>query len=132
MVTLAAAQADAIRDAVRVRRSRSRPEYAHLFAGDRTTGFFVKSVEAVQGDERDVIILSVGYGYDEHDKISTNLGALTRPEGLAAAERGDHPRPPAVEVVSSLRAEDVPDLGNETVRHLKAYLDYAERGHRRR
>jgi hypothetical protein len=127
VLTLATAQAEAIRDALEWAIER-RPEYAGLFHGDRTTGFFVKSVEAAQGDERDVIILSIGYGYDEHDKISTSLGALTRPKGWRRLNVAITRARRLIEVVSSLRAEDVPDLGNETVRHLKAYLDYAEHG----
>ena len=127
VITLATAQAEAIRDALEWA-IEERPQYAGLFHGDRTNGFFVKSVEAAQGDERDVIILSVGYGYDEHDKISTNLGALTRPKGWRRLNVAITRARRLVEVVSSLRAEDVPDLGNETVRHLKAYLDYAEHG----
>jgi very-short-patch-repair endonuclease len=127
VVTLSTAQAEAIRDALEWVIEKQ-PQYAGLFEGDRTTGFFVKSVEAAQGDERDVIILSVGYGYDEHDKISTNLGALTRPKGWRRLNVAISRARRLVEVVSSLRADDVPDLGNETVRHLKAYLDYAEHG----
>jgi REase_MTES_1575/AAA domain len=127
VVTLATAQAEAIRDALEWA-IEERPECAELFHGDRTTGFFIKSVEAVQGDERDVIILSVGYGYDENDKISTNLGALTRPKGWRRLNVAITRARRLVEVVSSLRTDDVPDLGNETVRHLKAYLDYAENG----
>ena len=127
VVTLAAPQAEAIRDAVE-RVLGDRPEHRGLFDGDRTTGFFVKSVEAAQGDERDVIILSVGYGYDEHDKISTNLGALTRPKGWRRLNVAITRARRRIEVVSSLRTGDVPDLGNETVRHLKAYLDFAEHG----
>ena len=127
VVTLAAAQADAIRDAVE-RAVGDRPEHRGLLDGDRTAGFFVKSVEAAQGDERDVIILSVGYGFDEHDKISTNLGALTRPKGWRRLNVAITRARRRIEVVSSLRSGDVPDLGNEAVRHLKAYLDFAEHG----
>jgi very-short-patch-repair endonuclease len=127
VVTLATAQAEAIREALEWAIEKH-PQHAGLFRGDRVDGFFVKSVEAAQGDERDVIILSIGYGYDEHDKISTNLGALTRPKGWRRLNVAISRARRLVEVVSSLRAEDVPDLGNETVRHLKAYLDYAEHG----
>ncbi len=40
-----------------------------MFSSDRLDGFFVKNLETVQGDERDVIILSVGYGRDENGKL---------------------------------------------------------------
>ena len=38
---------------------------------------FVKNLENVQGDERDVIFFSVCYGMDEAGKISMNFGPLT-------------------------------------------------------
>ncbi|GIE94471.1 DUF4011 domain-containing protein [Paractinoplanes rishiriensis] len=127
VVTLSVAQADAIDEAVQ-RMIAERPHLEHLLDdSDRLTGFFVKSLEAVQGDERDVIILSVGYGYDENDKISTNFGVLNRPRGWRRLNVAITRATQLVEVVSSIHAADVPDMGNESVRHLKAFLEYAER-----
>ena len=94
--------------------------------GDRLDGFFIKTVEAVQGDERDVIILSIGFGFDENHKMGTNFGALSRPKGWRRLNVATTRARRRIEVVSSVRAADVPDVGN--VRHLKAYLDFAERG----
>nr|WP_296068655.1 DUF4011 domain-containing protein [uncultured Actinoplanes sp.] len=126
VVTLSVAQADAIDDAVR-RAVAERPDVADMLAaGDRLSGFFVKSLEAVQGDVRDVIIVSVGYGYDENDKISTNFGALNRPRGWRRLNVAITRARERVEVVTSIHSSDVPDMGNESVRHLKAYLEYAE------
>jgi very-short-patch-repair endonuclease len=116
VVAFSAGQARAIEDAVA----------EHPDLTDRLTGFFVKTVEAVQGDERDVIILSVGFGYDEQQKISTNFGSLSRPKGWRRLNVATTRARRRIEVVSSIRAADVPDMGN--VRHLKAYLDFAERG----
>lgn len=42
---------------------------------------FVKNLENVQGDERDVIFISVGYGRDENGFISASFGPLNRPGG---------------------------------------------------
>ncbi len=127
VVTLSVAQADAIEDAVQ-RMIAERPHLDHLLDdADRLNGFFVKSLEAVQGDVRDVIILSVGYGYDENDKISTNFGVLNRPRGWRRLNVAITRARQRVEVVSSIHASDVQDMGNESVRHLKAFLEYAER-----
>ncbi len=43
---------------------------------DPLTQFFAKSIEQVQGDERDHIIFSfsLGYGYDEHGKLPQRFG----------------------------------------------------------
>src|SRR4030095_14398221 len=67
------------------------------------------------------------YGYDENDKISTNFGALNRPKGWRRLNVAITRARPRVEVVASIRSGDVPDMGNESVRHLKAFLEYAER-----
>ncbi|GAA0578736.1 hypothetical protein GCM10010172_74500 [Paractinoplanes ferrugineus] len=127
VVTLSVAQADAIEEAVQ-RVISERPDLEHLMDdSDRLNGFFVKSLEAVQGDVRDVVILSVGYGYDETDKISTNFGVLNRPKGWRRLNVAITRARQRLEVVSSIHASDVPDMGNESIRHLKAFLEYAER-----
>ncbi|WP_433293092.1 DUF4011 domain-containing protein [Actinoplanes sp. CA-030573] len=125
VVTLSVAQADAIDDAVQ-NMIAEHPELS-LDDSDRLDGFFVKSLEAVQGDVRDVIILSVGYGYDEHDKISTNFGVLNRAKGWRRLNVAITRARQRLEVVSSIHASDVQDMGNESIRHLKAFLEYAER-----
>jgi hypothetical protein len=127
VVTLSVAQADAVERAV-WQVIAEHPDLEHLMADEnRLTGFFVKSLEAVQGDERDVIIVSVGYGYDENDKISTNFGVLNRPKGWRRLNVAITRARQRLEVISSIHAADVPDMGNESVRHLKAFLEYAER-----
>ncbi len=48
---------------------------------DRGEHFFVKNLETIQGDERDVILLSVGFGFDNSRKLSLNFGPLNREGG---------------------------------------------------
>lgn len=43
--------------------------------------FFVKNLETIQGDERDVIFLSIGFGFDSSRKLSLNFGPLNREGG---------------------------------------------------
>ncbi len=129
VVTFSEAQAVAIETALREAR-RNRPDLDRFFdTTDRLRGFFVKSLEAVQGDERDVLIFSVGYGPDENGKITMNFGPLNRQGGwrrLNVAITRAHYRN---EVVSTLRPGDIPgSVASEGVRHLRRYLDYAERG----
>ncbi|MBA2744710.1 MAG: DUF2075 domain-containing protein, partial [Flavisolibacter sp.] len=45
------------------------------------TGLFVKNLENVQGDERDIIIMSVCYGYDSNKKMLMNFGPINRKGG---------------------------------------------------
>jgi superfamily I DNA and/or RNA helicase len=47
----------------------------------RAEPLFVKNLENVQGDERDVIILSVGYGRDSNGRFAMNFGPLNRDGG---------------------------------------------------
>lgn len=69
VVALSKAQAEAIEDAVQKARA-ARPDLDHFFTEDRLDGFFIKNLETVQGDERDVIILSVGYGPDQQESCA--------------------------------------------------------------
>ncbi len=43
--------------------------------------FFVKNLETVQGDERDTMLISIGYGFDENHKLSKNFGPLNQDGG---------------------------------------------------
>ncbi len=127
VVTFSVAQADAIQAALD-RALVERPDLEHHFSGDRLRGFFIKSLESVQGDERDVIIFSTGYGPDENGKLTSNFGALNKPKGWRRLNVAITRARQRVEVVTSIRAGDVPDTTNESVRHLAGYLDFAERG----
>lgn len=91
---------------------------------------FVKNLENVQGDERDVILFSICYGPDEAGKVSMNFGPLNRDGGErrlnVAITRAKH----EVLVFSGLRADQI-DLTRTRargVRDLKHFLDYADRG----
>lgn len=51
------------------------------WAFGREEPIFIKNLENVQGDERDVILFSVGYGPDSEGKLSMNFGPLNRDGG---------------------------------------------------
>jgi hypothetical protein len=127
VVTFSVAQADAIQTALD-RVMDDRPDLAGHLDGDRLHGFFIKSLESVQGDERDVMIFSIGYGPDEHGKVTSNFGALNKGKGWRRLNVAITRARQRVEIVTSIRAGDIPDSINESVRHLTGYLDYAERG----
>jgi very-short-patch-repair endonuclease len=101
-----------------------------FFAEDRDDPFFVKNLENVQGDERDTIVLSVGYGPDDTGKVAMRFGPLNREGGErrlnVAITRARH----AMTVFASMTTADI-DLartGSAGARLLKDFLDYAERG----
>lgn len=91
---------------------------------------FVKNLENVQGDERDVILFSIGYGPDPEGRIALNFGPLNRDGGWrrlnVAVSRARY----EMKVFSTLRADQI-DLNRtsaEGVAGLKAFLEYAEKG----
>ena len=91
---------------------------------------FVKNLENVQGDERDVILFSVGYGADKTGKVSMNFGPLNREGGWrrlnVAVSRARY----EMKVFSTLTPDQI-DLSRtsaEGVAGLKAFLEYAING----
>lgn len=91
---------------------------------------FVKNLENVQGDERDVILFSVGYGQDKYGKVLLNFGPLNREGGErrlnVAVSRARY----EMKVFSTLVSDQI-DLRRSTangVAYLKSFLEYAEKG----
>ena len=89
---------------------------------------FIKNLENVQGDERDVILFSIGYGPDEKGKVYMNFGPLNRDGGWrrlnVAITRSRH----EMIVFATLRPEQI-DLSRsaaEGVCALKGFLEYAQ------
>jgi very-short-patch-repair endonuclease len=129
VVTFSIVQMTAIEDEVE-QRLRSRPELERFFKDGRLEGFFVKNLENVQGDERDVMIFSVGYGKDQQRRITMNFGPLNKPGGERRLNVAVTRAREKVILVSSIRAADI-DLSKTQapgVLQLYRYLDYAERG----
>ncbi len=129
VVTFNIAQADTIENHLEQFR-RQHPELERYFAPDRFEKFFVKNLESVQGDERDVLIFSVGYGRDKVGRLTMNFGPLNGTGGERRLNVAVTRARKKVVVVSSIRASDF-DLGEiraEGVRILHRYLDFAERG----
>jgi len=93
-------------------------------------GGLVRNLETVQGDESDVMILSVGYGRDEDGRLILNFGPLGQEKGERRLNVAITRARWKTVVVSSLRAPDI-DLARTSATgtlRLRDYLDYAERG----
>ena len=91
---------------------------------------FIKNLENVQGDERDVILFSVGYGPDEEGKVYMNFGPLNRDGGWRRLNVAITRARQEMTVFATLRPEQI-DLNRtaaEGVAALKGFLEYAERG----
>ena len=128
VVTFSVAQADAVQNAIDEARMSRRDLDRFFDTEDRLDGFFIRALEQVQGDERDVIIFSIGYGPDEAGKVSTNFGALNKDKGWRRLNVGITRARQRVEVVASMCAGQIPPSTNENVEYFRGYLDYAERG----
>jgi hypothetical protein len=129
VIAFSQAQMEAIADEVD-RRLRGQPELEPFFRPDRLEGFFVKNLETAQGDERDVILLSVGYGPDAAGRLTMHFGPLNREGGERRLNVAVTRARERLVVVSSIRAADLDLSASQAagVAHLRSYLEYAERG----
>lgn len=128
VVALSSSQAEAIEDAVD-RMRREDPRLDKAFRSDRLDGFFVKNLENVQGDDRDIIILSIGYGPDASGRLTMNFGPMNQAGGWRRLNVAVTRARNRMDVVSSIPADRIRPSGeNTSLATLKAYLEYAERG----
>lgn len=91
---------------------------------------FVKNLENVQGDERDVILFSVLFGPNQSGKLSLNFGPLNKEGGWkrlnVAASRAKQEM-----ILFSIMSYDMIDLGRTSsigVSALRDFLEFGERG----
>ena len=76
------AQQVAIQDAIeQLRKGGGDSQLERFFGRDTNEPFFVKNLETIQGDERDTIFLSVGYGPDQNGKVGMNFGPVNKDGG---------------------------------------------------
>ena len=129
VVAFSVAQAEAITDELDSLRSVN-PDLDQHFAGDRLDGVFVKNLESVQGDERDVVIFSVGYGYDEHRKFHQGFGPLNKEGGHRRLNVAVTRARQQVDVVTSVRCSDfdLAETAKPGAQRLRDYLEFAEQG----
>lgn len=97
---------------------------------NRLSGFFVKNLESVQGDERDIMIISVGYARDVHGRLTMNFGPLNRAGGERRLNVVITRARELCIVVSSISWADFGQTDElpAGARHLRDYLRYAEQG----
>jgi very-short-patch-repair endonuclease len=129
VASFSSAQMQAVLDRLETLRQQS-PETEDFFVRHANEPFFVKNLENVQGDERDVIFISVGYGKNANGRVAMNFGPLTSDGGerrlnvlITRARR-------KCEVFTNLTADDltVDNSTSEGNRKFKVFLSYAERG----
>lgn len=101
-------------------------EYARREDGE-DLGLFVKNIENVQGDERDRMIFSFAYAYNNKGVMSRNFGWLNRPGGENRLNVAISRAKKMIDIVVSIIPSDlkVDDINTEGVHVLRKYLDYA-------
>ena len=128
VATFSTAQMQAVQDQLELLRREDPSCEQTFFNANPEEPFFVKNLENVQGDERDVIFISIGYGRDVNGKITMNFGPLNKKGGerrlnvliTRARQRS--------EVFTNLTTDDIdPGPTNPSgVAALKRYLKYAQ------
>lgn len=109
---------------------REDPELEWFFSDDRVEPTAVKNLENVQGDERDVMMFSITFGFDPAGKFPIDFGAINRDGGerrlnVAITRARQELVVYASFLPEQLRAERSAARG---VHDLKAFLEYAEKG----
>jgi predicted DNA-binding WGR domain protein/DNA polymerase III delta prime subunit len=93
---------------------------------DQFTGLFVKNLENVQGDERDIIIMSVCYGFDSRKKMIMNFGPINKKGGEKRLNVIFSRAKKHMAVVSSIRHHHITNEYNEGANYFKRFLQYSE------
>ena len=122
-------QAQAIIEELEIQRNQ-RTETEEFFNLHPSEPFFIKNLENVQGDERDVIFISIGYGLQANGKLSHNFGPLNKDGGERRLNVFITRARIRCEVFTNMRYFHInPDQTNSLgVKALHAYLKYAETG----
>lgn len=97
------------------------------FDNGEDVGLFIKNIESVQGDERDVIIFSIGYAKNSEGRLMQRFGWLNNRGGENRLNVAISRAKQKIMIVTSFDPEDlqVEETKNEGPRILKKYLQYA-------
>ncbi len=122
-------QQQLIQDEIDSRR-REDPSIEPFFARSGEDRFFVKNLENIQGDDRDVIFISIGYGPDEAGKIRYNFGPVNGANGWRRLNVILTRAKIALKVFSSMRGDQIDPTRavSDGAKFLREFLQYAERG----
>jgi hypothetical protein len=126
VVAFSTAQAQAIQAALETERKAS-PGTESFFTGRPDEPFFIKNLENVQGDERDVILISIGYGRTEDGKVPMNFGPLNNEGGERRLNVLITRAKMRCEVFTNITPEDikVTESARFGIRALKSFLYFA-------
>lgn len=123
IIAFSIAQEDAIREAFQIANINIEGSI-----DPHTEELFIKNLETVQGDERDIIILSVGYGKDSRGILTYHFGPLNKEGGYKRLNVAVTRSRFKTVVISSILPEELDEnkIHVDGVRYLKHYLDYSK------
>ena len=102
---------------------------------DQVVGLFVKNLENVQGDERDIILMSVCYGPDRDGRMVMNFGPINQEGGEKRLNVIFSRARVHMAIVSSIDPDAITNTYNDGANTLRRFLEYAgavSRGRQRR
>ena len=123
--TFSKAQQEAIYDTLEIK-LKEKPHLEEYFNSTRTEGFFVKNLENIQGDERDIILISIGYGYDNNHKLTLNFGPLNKDGGERRLNVLITRAKEKCVVFTNFKSNNITETKTPGVKVLKNFLYYAE------
>ncbi|HTE09360.1 MAG TPA: AAA domain-containing protein [Chitinophagaceae bacterium] len=93
---------------------------------DQFVGLIIKNLENIQGDERDIIIMSVCYGFDSRKKILMNFGPINKKGGEKRLNVIFSRAKKHMAIVSSIKSHNITNEYNEGASYFRRFLQYAE------
>lgn len=117
-------------DAALRERLRSRPDLESFFSEAQEESFFVKNLERVQGDERDAIIMSIGYGKNADGRMYYRFGPINTQGGERRLNVAVSRAKRRMTLVSTFGSADLDPnkLNSRGAELLGAYVSFMESG----
>lgn len=129
IITFNITQKDLIEDLLEARMNydkvfkKTYQEEKERYDGNEDVSIFVKNIENVQGDERDIIIFSVGYAKNPEGKVSINFGSLSQNGGENRLNVAISRAKRKIYVVTSIEPEEL-KVGKTLNRGPKLFRQY--------
>jgi hypothetical protein len=129
VVTFSQVQQTLIEDMID-ERLKSDPALEKYFTDEVDEPVFVKNLENVQGDERDVILFTVGYGPDETGQMTLNFGPLNRDGGWRRLNVAVSRAKKEMIIFASMEPDKInlSRTNSEGVHSLRSFMEFAKKG----
>jgi hypothetical protein len=107
-----------------------RDELAELFDDDADEPYFFKNIERVQGDERDAVIITVGYGTSRDGRLRHMWGPLLGEYGVNRLNVAISRARAHLTLVTSFTADQLPENGSSAAGYqlMRAFVAFAASG----